>query len=49
MSGLGEAVLYKEEKKVRSIRDHQIAQIPRLVYSNKISSKWRTICPEPQQ
>ena len=40
-------VLYREEKKVRSIRDHQIALIPRLVYSNSIHSKWRTLCEEP--
>lgn len=40
-------VLYREEKKVRSIRDHQIATIPRIVYSNSIHSKWRTLCEEP--
>jgi len=46
---VGQAVLYKEEKKIRSIRDHQIAQIPRLIYSNNIANKWRSICPEPHQ
>jgi hypothetical protein len=46
---VGQAVLYKEEKKIRSIRDHQIAAVPRLQYTNQIDSKWRSICPEPQQ
>jgi len=46
---VGQAVLYKEDKKIRSIRDHQIAQLPRLIYSNNIHSKWRSICPEPSQ
>jgi len=46
---LGRAVLYREEKKIRSIRDHQIASLPRLIYSNNIESKWRSICPEPKQ
>jgi len=41
-------VLYKEEKKIRSIREHQIKYIPRLLYSNEIHSKWRTIAKEPQ-
>jgi len=40
-------VLYKEEKKVRSIRDHQIQQVPRLLYTNQIDSKWRSIAPDP--
>jgi len=45
---VGQAVLYKEDKKVRSIREHQIEKVPRITYSNVIDSKWRTICPEPQ-
>jgi len=40
-------VVYKEEKKVRSIREHQIKIIPRLLYSNQVDSKWRSIAPEP--
>jgi len=39
--------LYKEDKKIRSIREHQIKKIPRLLYSNQIDSKWRTVCKEP--
>lgn len=39
-------VLYKEEKKVRSIREHQIKNIPRLLYTNQICSKWRSIAKE---
>ena len=39
-------VLYKEEKKVRSIRDHQIALIPRLIYTNQIDSKWDSIAKD---
>lgn len=42
-------VLYKEEKKVRSIRDSQIEQITRLRVSNKIDHKWPSLCPEPGQ
>jgi len=40
-------VVYREEKKIRSIRDHQIEKIPRLIFSNRIDSKWRSIAPEP--
>jgi len=40
--------LYREDKKIRSIREHQIKKIPRLLYSNQIDSKWRSICHEPQ-
>jgi hypothetical protein len=40
-------VLYREERKVRSIRDHQIERVPRLVYSNAVHSKWRTLVDEP--
>jgi len=46
---VGRAVLYKEDKKVRSIRDHQITGVPNLLYRNTIDNKWRSICPEPQQ
>jgi len=41
-------VLYKEEKKIRSIREHQIKIIPRLLYSNEIHSKWRSVAKEPK-
>ncbi len=44
---VGQEVLYREERKVRSIRDHQVARIPRLVYSNRVESKWRTLVDEP--
>jgi len=40
-------VLYREEKKVRSIRDPQIALITRLRLSNRIDNKWPSLCPEP--
>ena len=44
---VNQEVVYREEKKIRSIRDHQIKKIPRLVFSNRIESKWRSIAPEP--
>ena len=44
---VAQEVLYREEHKVRSIRDHQIKQIPRLLYSNNIHSKWSTLVDEP--
>ena len=44
---VAQEVLYREERKVRSIRDHQIARVPRLVYSNAIQSKWSTLVDEP--
>jgi len=40
-------VLYKEDKKVRSIRDRNIEQITKLRVSNRIDTKWPTLCPEP--
>jgi hypothetical protein len=44
---VNQEVLYREERKVRSIRDHQIERIPRLLYSNAVHSKWRTLAEEP--
>ena len=41
-----QVVLYREDKKVRSIRDHQIAKIPRLIYTNQIDSKWGSIAKD---
>ena len=38
---------YKEEKKVRSIRDGQITRVTRLTKSNYIHNKCSTLCPEP--
>jgi len=32
-------VLYKEDKKVRSVRTHQIQTIPRLLYTNDVHSR----------
>lgn len=31
--------LYKEEKKIRSVRNHQIEMIPRLLYTNVVHNK----------
>jgi len=39
--------LFKEEKKVRSIRDKDIARIPRLQKSNLVENKWPTLAPLP--
>jgi len=44
---VGREVLYREEKKIRSIREHQIQTVPRIIYTNNIHSKWRSICPDP--
>ena len=40
-------VLYKEDKKVRSIRDQQIDTITRLRFSNNIHNKCPSLCHEP--
>jgi hypothetical protein len=40
-------VLYREEKKVKSIRDHQIEHITRLRVSNDIHNKWPSMVQEP--
>ena len=40
-------VLYKEEKKVRSIRDNQVSQVTRLRLSNRLDNKCPSLCPEP--
>ena len=42
-----QAVLYKEEKKVRSIRDHQIVQVTRLRTTNIIDNKCPSLCRDP--
>jgi len=42
-----QAVLYKEEKKVRSIRDQQILRVTRLRASNNIHNKCSSLCPDP--
>jgi len=39
-------VLYKEERKVRSVRDHQLSAIPRLLYTNQVHSKDHSIHKE---
>jgi len=44
---VGKEVLYREESKIRSIRDHQIERIPRLLYSNNVQSKWSSLADEP--
>jgi len=36
-------VLYKEDRKVRSVRDHQLRVIPRLLYTNQVHSKYHSI------
>ena len=40
-------VLYKEDKKVRSIRDNQIVKSTRLRQTNNIHNKWPTLCQDP--
>ena len=42
-----QAVLYKEEKKVRSIRDHQIVRVTRLRQTNILHNKCPTLCRDP--
>jgi len=36
-------VLYKEDRKVRSVRDHQLRTIPRLLFTNNVHSKYHSI------
>lgn len=42
-----QAVLYKEDKKVRSIRDKGIERVTKLKVSNRLDNKWPTLSPEP--
>ena len=42
-----QAVLYKEDKKVRSIRDNQIQRVTRLRVSNIIHNKCPSLCQDP--
>ena len=44
---LNQEVLYREDKKVKSIRDNNIFKITRLRNSNNIHNKWPTICQDP--
>jgi len=39
--------LFKEEKKVRSIRDKDIVKVPRLRRSNEIHNRWPSSNPDP--
>ena len=39
-------VLYKEEKKMRSVRDHQLRRNPRLLYSNIVCHRHPSIADE---
>ena len=43
------AVLYKEDKKIRSIRDKNIVQVTRLRFSNNIHNKEPTLCRNPSE
>lgn len=40
-------VLYKEDKKIRSLREQDCRLIPRLRFSNKIHNRWPSMAPEP--
>jgi len=44
---LNQEVLYREDKKVKSIRDQNITRITRLKFTNNIHNKWPTICFDP--
>jgi len=44
---INQVVLFKEEKKVRSIRDKDIQLIPRLRKSNIIHSRWPSLAEDP--
>jgi len=40
-------VLYKEDKKVRSIREKPQETVYRIKHTNYIHNKWPTLCKEP--
>ena len=42
-----QVVLYREDKKIRSLRDEQVATIPRLKNTNNINNKWPSLVAEP--
>jgi len=40
-------VLYREEKKIRSLRENTVEKVARLKYSNRIDNRWPSLAPEP--
>lgn len=40
-------VLYREEKKIRSIRDADVEKLTRLRLTNRIHNKWPSLAMEP--
>lgn len=40
-------VLYREEKKIRSIRDKDVEKVTRLRLTNRIHNKWPSLAMEP--
>ena len=40
-------VLYREDKKIRSLRDEQVQMVTRLKKTNNIHNKWPTLAQDP--
>ena len=44
---IGRQVLYREDKKIVSLREEKVKQVTRLKISNNIHNKWPTMALEP--
>ena len=44
---INRVVLYREDKKIRSLRDEQVQQVTRLKKTNNIHNKWPSLTPDP--
>ena len=40
-------VLYREDKKIRSLRDEQVKMVTRLKQTNNVHNKWPTLAQDP--
>lgn len=44
---INRAVLYREDKKIVSLRENKVENLTRLRTTNQIHNKWPTMCLEP--
>lgn len=44
---INKEVLYREDKKIRSLRDEQVKLVTRLKTSNNIHNKWPSLAEDP--
>lgn len=44
---INRAVLYREDKKIVSLRENKVENLTRLRTTNRVHNKWPTMAPEP--